>query len=194
MHESGIIYGPAMIWCFNNRVPFWYAPCAMSILLNQELIVSGHLGWYFERPPVPFEVPWQTIDDFWHRATVTTAMFPNLSCSKGDDYLFKPHSLFTPIKSSLTAQEKEFLRAYNHEMMSAGSGYHITLATQHGATDHHLIPFFCAMDDLYRPPLSMPVPYPWPDFPARYQELWGRTHRLSDYELRPKGQNTGAQS
>jgi hypothetical protein len=183
IYETGLHIGPVMIWSFNNRVPFWYAPYAMSSLLNRELIEAGHEGWFWERPPVPFTVPWTSIDEFWHRATVTTAMFPNLSCSQGDDHMFKQNSLIGPIKSALTPDEKEFLRTYNLEMMSAGSGYHITLATQHGALDHHLIPFFCAMDDLYRPPLSMPVRYPWRDFAARYQELCGRTHRLSDYEL-----------
>jgi hypothetical protein len=192
MYESCLVYGPAMLWCYNSRVPFWYAPCAMATILSQELSDSGHLGWYFERPPVPFEVPWQNIDEFWHRATVTTAMFPNLARSQGNYHNFKPHSLITPIKSALTNEEKEFLRAYNHEMMTVGSGYHITLATQHGATDHHLIPFFWAMDDLYRPPISMPVPYPWTDFPARFKELCGRTHKLADYELMPRKASVSA--
>jgi hypothetical protein len=186
MYESCVNIGPAMIWSYYYRVPFWYAPYALALLCSRELIDAGHEGWYFERPPLPFEVPWQSIDEFWHRATVTTAMFDNLACSQGDDHRFKPHSLVTSIKGKLTPQESEFIRAYNDEMVHTGSGYHISLATQHGAMAHHLIPFFCAVDDLYRPPLSLPVPYPWCDFPARYKELYDRTHRLDDYDLAPK--------
>jgi len=48
------------------------------------------------------------------------------------------------------------------------------LAHQHGVLSHHLIPFFILLDDPYRPPTT-PVTYPWPDFPARLDELLGRS-------------------
>jgi hypothetical protein len=86
----------------------------------------------------------------------------------------------------LTLLEKQFLRAYNHEMVQTGAGYHITLAEQHGVLDYHLIPFFVVLDDLYRTPKAMPVPFPWTDFPARYEELNGHPYDFPDYALIPR--------
>jgi hypothetical protein len=90
------------------------------------------------------------------------------------------------VKGVLTRYEKEFLRAYDQEMVQAGSGYHITLANQHGVLSHHLIPFFILLDDLYRTPTTIPVTYPWIDFPARYEELTGRRYDFPDFALIPR--------
>jgi hypothetical protein len=151
-------------------------------LFSRDEIEAGRLGWFFERPPVPFEVPWCNADEFWRSATAALALVPNL---QGDDR-FAPTCLLVKVRGHLTRLEREFLRAYNHEMVQTGSGYHMALAHQHGVLDHHLIPFFVALNDIYRTPNVMPVAFPWTDFPARYEELSGRRYDFLDFALIPR--------
>jgi hypothetical protein len=69
-------------------------------------------------------------------------------------------------------------------MVESGTGYHITLAHQHRVLQHHLIPFFSVLEDLYRKPV-MPVTYPWTNFPARYEEISGNRYDFPDFALNP---------
>jgi hypothetical protein len=90
------------------------------------------------------------------------------------------------VTGSMIPLEKEFLRAYNNEMVQTGAGYHITLAEQHGVFAHHLIPFFVVLDDLYRVRTPVPVANPWTNFPAHYEELSGRRYDFPDSALVPR--------
>jgi hypothetical protein len=75
----------------------------------------------------------------------------------------------------LAPEESNYLRAYNQEMVLSGTGNSIDLAYRNGVLNHHLIPFFIVLKDLYRSPTT-PVVYPWTDFPARYEQLSGRKY------------------
>ena len=182
MYDScGQFWGPSIIWCWNHRVDWYKAPYPMTQLFNAEEIDAGRLGWFFERPSVPFEIPWSSVDHFWERATGALALIPRLQGGHG----FEPASLLINVKGRLTRLEEEYLRAYNQEMVQTGAGYHITLAHQHGVLDHHLIPFFVLLDDLCRTPTTLPVAYPWTDFPSRYEELTDRRYDFPEYALNP---------
>jgi hypothetical protein len=172
-------WGPSIIWCWNNRIDWNGPPYPMAKHFMTEEIEAGRPGWFGERPPVPFEIPWVSVDHFWQRASAALALIPRLQ----GDHRFEPASRLVHVRGGLTRLEMEFLRAYNHEMVQAGAGYHITLAEQHGVLAHHLIPFFFALDDLYRAPVCVPVTYPWTDFPTRYEELSGRRYDFPDYAL-----------
>jgi hypothetical protein len=178
----GRFWGPSIIWCWNNRIDWSHGPYAMAELFSREEIEAGRTGWFFERPPVPFVVPWESVDHFWHRSSAALTLIPRLQ----GDSRFASASRLVEVRGRLTSPEKGFLRAYNHEMVQTGSGYHMTLAHQHGVLEHHLIPFFVVLDDLYRTPDVMPVAFPWTDFPARYEELSGRRYDFPDYALIPR--------
>jgi hypothetical protein len=178
----GHFWGPSIIWCWNHRVDWYYTPYPLAELFSREEIAAGRLGWFFDRPSVPFEVPWSSVDHFWQRATAALALIPRLQGGHG----FEPASRLVNIRGSLTWLEKEYLRAYNQEMVQTGAGYHITLAGQHGVLAHHLIPFFILLDDLYFAPTTMPATFPWTDFPARYEELNGQRYDFPDYALIPR--------
>jgi hypothetical protein len=158
-----------------------YGPGPLVELFWGQAREAGREHWFFERPPVPFEVPWASADEFWQRATEAIVLTPWLQ----DDERFKASSRLMNAKGILTRDEQEYLRAYNWEMVETGSGYHITLAEQHGVLAHHLIPFFVLLADLYRTPKLMPVTFPWTDFPARYEELSGGRYKFPDYALVP---------
>lgn len=175
-------WGPSIIWCWNNRIDWNRAPYPMAMSFSQEEVEAGRLGWFFERPQSPFEVPWSSVDEFWERASAALALIPHLQGGSG----FEPACLITKVRGTLSPLEAEFLLASNLEMVQTGSGYHITLAQQHGVLSHHLIPFFILLEDLYRPPTAMPVTYPWIDFPARYEELTDRRYDFPDFALRPR--------
>jgi hypothetical protein len=181
---SCVFHGPAIIWLWHNAIRFSYAPFGKARLLSEELHASGHLGWYFDRPPFTMEIPpWRTSDEFWHRATVATAMHQQLRTSLDDYELHRAQSALFQIRSRLTPGENEFLRAYNQEMMQTGNGYHVTLAYQHGVMFGFLIPFFFAAKDLYDRPSSTIVPFPWSNFPARYEGVSGWKYRLTESHL-----------
>ncbi len=82
-------WGPSLIWCWNNRIDWNHAPYPMAFLFSHEEIEAGRMGWFSERPPVPFEVPWSDSDEFWQRATAALALVPHL---RGHDR-FAPASL-----------------------------------------------------------------------------------------------------
>lgn len=175
----GPFWGPSVIWCLNNRINWSQAPYPMAMILSKEEIDSGREGWFFERPPVPFRVPWRDHDEFWQRATAASSDF-----RIQDVGLYPPASPLLNVRGNLTPEESNYLRAYNQEMVRSGSGHYIDLAHQHGVLSHHLIPFFVRLDDLYRPPTT-PVAYPWSDFPARYEELSGRKYDFPEWALTP---------
>lgn len=173
---TGPFWGPSIIWCWNNRVTYWsQSPYTLAMVLSKEEIDAGREGWFWERPPVPFRVPWRDHDEFWARA---------IAASSDDRIqgvgLYPPSSLLVNAKGTLTPEESNYLRAYNREMVLSGSGHDIDLAHQHGVLSHHLSPFFVLLDDLYRPPAT-PVSDPWSDFPARYEELSGRKYDYPDW-------------
>ena len=167
---TGPFWGPAIIWCWNNRVTYWsQSPYTLAMILSKEEIDAGREGWFWERPPVPFRVPWKDHEEFWRRAIAGSSDVRIQGVG-----LYPPSSFLVNVKGTLTPEESNYLRAYNQEMGWSGSGHCIDLAHQHGVLSHHLIPFFILLDDLYRPPTA-PVTYPWQDFPSRYEELYGRS-------------------
>jgi hypothetical protein len=181
--ECSTFWGPSIIWCWNNRIDWYRAPQPMAELFSEEEVEAGRLGWFFDRPAVPFEVPWSNADHFWQRAAAALDLIPRLQGGHG----FEPASLLINVRGRLTPIEKEYLRAYNREMALTGSGHHITLCEQHGVLAHHLIPFFVLLDDLDRAPATMPAPFPWVgDFPARYEDLIGRPYEFPDHALIPR--------
>jgi hypothetical protein len=137
-----------------------------------------HRVEFFDRLPVPFEIPWISVDQFWQRTMAAVAMILRLQ----NVDRFNAATQLIGAKCPLTQHEMDFLRAYNYEMVESGTGYHITLAHQHGVLQHHLIPFFSVLEDLYRKPV-MPVTYPWTNFPARYEEISGNRHDFPDFAL-----------
>jgi hypothetical protein len=179
--ETGHFWGPSIIWCWNNRIDWYRGPYPMAEFLSLEMIEEGHIGWFFERPPVPFVVPWRNADEFWQRASAALALIPRLQVGHG----FEPSSRLVSVRGTLTPEESNYLRAYNQEMVLSGSGHYIDLAHQHGVLSHHLIPFFVLLDDLYRTPTT-PVVYPWTDFPSRYEGLSGRKYDYPDWALTPR--------
>jgi hypothetical protein len=144
-YEASIpFWGPATIWCWNNRVTPAYGPYPLAELFWRQEQEAGREPRFFERPAVPFEAPWHSAYEFWQRATDALALIPRLQ----DDERFKPSCRSIKINGFLTRDEKDYLRVYNHEMVQRGAGYHITLVEQHGVLHHHLIPFFIILDDL----------------------------------------------
>lgn len=176
---SSAFWGPATIWCWNHRVTPAYGPYPLAERFWQQEREAGREIWFFERPQVPFEAPWSSGDEFWHRAMAALALIPRLR----DVYRFQASSPLINAKGALTGQEKNYLRAYNSEMVHTGAGYHITLAEQHGVLGHHLIPFFVLLEDLCRAPSAILATYPWNDFPARYEELTSQRYDFPDYAL-----------
>lgn len=173
-------WGPAVIWCWNNRVTYWsHSPYTLAMILSRELTDAGREGWFFQRPSVPFRVPWKDHDEFWTR-TIAGSSDERLQ----DVGLYPPSTLLVRATGPLTPEESNYLRAYNQEMVRSGSGRCIDLAHQHGVLIHHLIPFFVLLDGLYVPPTA-PVVYPWPDFPTRYEEVSGRKYDYPDHALKP---------
>jgi hypothetical protein len=180
-YETSIpFWGPATIWCWNQRVIPAYGPDPLAELLWKQEREACRETWFSDRPQVSFQIPWMSVDGFWRRAMAAVAMIPRLQ----DDYRFKASSHLIIVKCALTQNEKDYLRAYNHEMVQTGAGYQITLAHQHGVLQHHRIPFFSVLEDLYRKPV-MPVTYPWTNFPARYEQLSGRRYD-PDFVLIPR--------
>jgi hypothetical protein len=173
----GPFWGPSVIWCCNNRINWSHAPYPMAMIFSREEIDAGREGWFFDRPPVPFRVPWRDHDEFWRRASACVSDIRIQGIG-----LYLPSSPLVNLKGSLTPEESNYLRAYNQEMVRSGSGHYIDLAHQHGVLSFHLIPFFVLLKDLYRPPTT-PVIYPWPDFPSRYEELSGRKYEYPDWAL-----------
>jgi hypothetical protein len=145
------------------------------------MVEVGRSFWCFDRPPVPFVIPWKDADEFWQRASAALALIPRLQGGMG----FEPSSRVVDVRGTLTPEESNYLRAYNQEMVLSGSGHYIDLAYQHGVLNHHLIPFFILLDDLYHSPTT-PVVYPWTDFPARYEELSSRKYDYPGYVLTPR--------
>ncbi len=178
---AGPFWGPATIWCFNHCVNFAYGPYPLAELFWDEEPEVGRTFWTGNRPPVPFQVPWQDVDQFWDRVNTALALIPRLQ----GDPRFTPSAFVWQVEGTLTPEESNYLRAYNQEMVLSGSGQCIDLAQQYGVMSHHLIPFFILLDDLYRPP-TPPVVYPWKDFPARYEELSGWKFDYPDYALNPR--------
>ena len=179
MYEStGPFWGPSIIWCWNNRVTYWsQAPYPLAMILSAEEIDAGREGWFWERPPVPFRVPWRGHDEFWVRAIAGS-----LDARIHGVGLYPPSTLLVNARGQLSPQESNYLRAYNQDMVRSGSGHSVDLAHQHGVLCNHLIPFFVLLDDLYRPPTT-PMDYPWSDFPARYEEVSGRKYDYPAYAL-----------
>lgn len=173
----GPFWGPSVIWCWNNRVHWSKAPYPMAMILSREEIDAGREGWFFDRPPVPFRVPWRDRDEFWRRATAASS-----DIRIQDVGLYPPESPLVNVRGTLTPEESNYLRAYNQDMVRSGSGHYIDLAHQHGVLCYALIRFFVLLENLDRPPTT-PVPYPWPDFPARYEELSGRKYDYPDSAL-----------
>jgi hypothetical protein len=181
-YESMCLFaGPALIWCRNHQVSFAYGPYPMAELYWAEEIEAGGEWWIFERPPIPFRVPWRDAEEFWLRANAALALIPRLQ----GDSRFTPADGIWQVEGILTPEESNYLRAYNQEMVLSGTGHYIDLAYQHGALSHHLIPFFILLDDLYRLPTT-PVVYPWSNFPARYEELSGRKYNYPEWALTPR--------
>ncbi len=177
---TGPFWGPSTIWCWDNRIIPAQAPYALAMILSREEIDAGREGWFWERPPVPFRVPWRDHDEFWAR--VFSASSDVRLQGVG---LYPPASILTDVRGTLTPEESNYIRACNQEWVRSGSGHSIDLAHQHGVLDHHLIPFIILMDDLYCPPTT-PVAFPWSDFPARYEELSGRKYSYPDWALTPR--------
>ena len=167
----GPFWGPAIIWCSNNRIDWNRGPYPMAEILGMEQDEGDGWWWCRGRPSMPFVIPWKDADAFWQRASAALALVPRLQGGSG----FEPSSRLMNVQGTLTPEESNYLRAYNQEMVQSGSGHYIDLAHQHGVLGHHLVPFFVLLDDLYRPP-EAPISFPWPDFPARYEELSGRKY------------------
>ena len=168
MHDAmGPFWGPSVIWCWNNRVHWSEAPYPMAMILSRDEIKAGREGWFFDRPPVPFRVPWRDHDEFWRRAIAASSDVRIQGVG-----LYPPSSPLVKVRGTLTPEESNYLRAYNQDMVRSGSGHSVDLAHHHGVGCYHLIRFFVLLDDLYLPPTN-PVAYPWSDFPARYEELYG---------------------
>lgn len=178
---SDPFWGPASIWCRNCQVSPAYGPYPLAELYWAQEIEEGREGWVFERPAVPFRVPWRDLDQFWARTDAALALIPRL---RGDPR-FSRSAGFWPVEGRLTPEESNFLRTYNREMVSSGSGHSIDLARRRGVLNHHLIPFFVVLEDLYRDP-EPSVAFPWPNFPARYEELSGREYDYPDWARRPR--------
>ncbi len=177
---TGPFSGPSINWCWNNRIMWSQAPYPMAMILSKEEIDAGREGWFFDRPPVPFRVPWRDHDEFWRRATAASS-----DVRIQDAGLYPPASPLVRVRGTLTLEESNYLRAYNREMVEPGSGYHVDLAHQHGVLAHHLIPFFILLDDLSGQ-ASRIATFPWTDFPARYEELSGRKYDFPDYAMSPR--------
>jgi len=177
---TGPFWGPSIIWCWNNRIMPAHAPYTLAMIFSKEEIDAGREGWFWERPPVPFRVPWKDHDAFWRRATAATSDIRIQGVG-----LYPPASPLVKVRGTLTAEESTYLRAYNQEWVRSGSGHYIDLAHQHGVLDHHLSPFIILMDELYRSPTN-PVAFPWSDFPSRYEELSGRKYEYPDWALIPR--------
>lgn len=178
-YEASVTFwGPAFIWCWNHQVGPAYGPYPLAELYWGQEVAAGREGWIFERPPIPFRIPWRDADQFWLKTDAALALIPRLQ----DDRRFTRAEGLWKVEGTLTPEESNYLRAYNQEMVRSGSGHCIDLTHQHGVLSHHLIPFFTLLDDLYRPPTA-PIVYPWPDFPARYEELSGRKYDYPDYAL-----------
>jgi len=177
---TATFWGPASIWCRNRQVSPAYGPYPLAELYWREEKEAGREGWIFERPPIPFRVPWRDADQFWLRAEAALALSPSL---RNDRRFTRAEGLWK-VEGSLTPEESNYLRAYNRDMVESGSGRCIDLARRHGVLGRHLIPFFVLLDDLYRPP-TPPVVYPWPDFSSRYEELSGRRYDFPDHAMKP---------
>ena len=171
-------WGPASIWCKNHRISSAYGPYPMAELYWGQEIEEGRDGWTFERPPIPFRVPWRDAEEFWLRSNAALALIPRLQ----NDTWVAMSAFSWHVEGTLTPEESNYLRAYYQEMVQSGSGHLIDLADQHGVLGHHLTPFFVVLEDLERPPTA-PVTFPWTDFPARYEELYGRKYDYPDRAL-----------
>lgn len=119
------------------------------MIFSREEIDAGREGWFFDRPPVPFRVPWRDHDEFWLRASASVSDIRIQGVG-----LYPPSSPLVNVKGSLTPEESNYLRAYNQEMVQSGSGHLIDLAHQHGVLGHHLTPFFIVLEDLERLPTT----------------------------------------
>ena len=123
--ETSSFWGPSIIWCWNNQIDWSRGPYPMAEILSLELIEMGHLGWFLERPPVPFEVPWTNADEFWRRASEALALIPRLQ----DPFWSQRSSRPITVLGALTPEESNYLRAYNQEMVQSGSGHYIWLTS-----------------------------------------------------------------
>ena len=179
--SSGPFWGPASIWCKNHRISPAYGPYPLAELYWAQEIEEGREGWIFERPPIPFRVPWKGSDEFWLRSNAALALIPRLQGDGWAAMIAFPWN----VEGALTPEESNYLRAYYQEMAQSGSGHLIDLAHQHGVLSHHLTPFFVVLEDLERPPTA-PVVYPWTDFPTRYEELSGRKYDYPEWALVPR--------
>ncbi|CAN5906624.1 hypothetical protein BH23PLA1_BH23PLA1_17900 [soil metagenome] len=180
-HEAGgPFWGPATIWCVNQRVNPAYGPYPLAELFWDGERAAGRTFWTGERPGIPFRVPWRDTEHFWDRVNAALRLIPRLQ----GDPRFTPAAFCRQYEGTLTPEESNYLRAYNREMVESGSGDHVDLADQHGVLGHHLIPFFILLDHLYGQ-ASPIASFPWTDFPSRYREVSGREHDFPDFALTP---------
>lgn len=171
-HEAKVLcLGPAFIWCVNQGVNPAYGPYPLAELFWDEERRDHRIFWTGDRPRAPFTVPWKNAEHFWERVDDALFKIPRL---KGDPR-FTPTPRGWEVECILSPAEAIFLRAYYREMVEPGNGPVIDLTQGQGISGYHLIPFFRRLDDLEHPPTGE-VTYPWPDFPARYQELSGRRY------------------
>lgn len=171
-YESTVpFWGPAYIWCLNNRVHPHYGPYPLAELFWQAEREAGRPFWSGFRPRKPFKVPWTDAGHFWVRVEAALSRVLRLS----DDPRFAPSAFCWDVEGRLTSDEVEFLRAYNQEMVRSGTGPHVDQARRRGVLGHHLAPFFVLLDDLGSPS-RLPASYPWTDFSSRYAELTKGRH------------------
>jgi hypothetical protein len=76
-------WGPASIWCKNHRISSAYGPYPLAELYWAQEIEAGREGWIFERPSIPFRVPWKGSEEFWLRSNAALAQIPRL---QGDSW------------------------------------------------------------------------------------------------------------
>lgn len=93
----GPFWGPAIIWCWNNRIDWNRGPYPMAELLSLEMAEADPLFAYSGRPPVPFVIPWRDADAFWQRAAAALALIPRLQGGLG----FEPSSRITYLRGTL---------------------------------------------------------------------------------------------
>ena len=130
-HEaSGPFWGPATIWCVHHRINPAYGPYPLAELFWRQERRANRTFWTGHRPWVSFQIPWEAVDHFWIRVNTALFFLPRLQ----GDPRFTPTAFTWQVEGTLTADETNYLRAYNQEMVQSGSGPSIDLAHQQGVT------------------------------------------------------------
>jgi hypothetical protein len=169
---TGPFRGPATIWCLNHRISPSYGPYPLAEHHWLQEQAAGRDSWIFERPAIPFRVPWEDAEAFWSRTEEALTRIPRLQGVS----TFTRSEFQAAAHGPLGQAESRFLRAYYAEQVESGHGPHATLLEQRGIESHRLRPFSELLDNLDGEDVGL-VACPWTDFASRYQQISGKPDR-----------------